>query len=114
MSSMTDIVAVRQSYYPETFVARVIDAIVGIIEVALAIRIALELFGASSSSQFVAWIYGVTATFIGPFSGAFSGLPMGPNATIDIVAILAMIGYAILGWLLIRILQFVFTSLSFS
>ena len=103
-------IALRQGFYPAFFVERVINAIVGIIEIALALRIVLEMFGASTSSSFVAWIYNSTAGLVGPFAGAFSGLVLGPGMSIDIVAILAMIGYAVIGWLLIWLLNFIFSS----
>lgn len=111
MSGVAEI-ALRQNYYPGIFVARVINAVVGIIEIALALRVVLELFGASPSSQFVAWVYTVTTGLIGPFAGAFPGLSLGSASVIDVVAILAMIGYAILGWLIIQILSFIFVSVS--
>jgi hypothetical protein len=105
-------IVLRRTYYPAIFVARVVNTIVGIIEVALAVRIVLELFGASSSSLFVAWIYGVTSAMIGSFSGAFPGLVLSPGSVIDLVAILAMIGYAILGWIVVRLLMFIFNSMN--
>jgi hypothetical protein len=108
---MTEI-ALRRTYYQAIFVARVVNTIIGIIEVALAVRIILELFGASASSQFVAWIYNVTSAMIGSFTGAFQGIVLGPGSVIDLVAILAMIGYAILGWLVIRLLMFIFSTMN--
>jgi len=101
----------RQRYYPGIFVARLINMILGVVEFALAVRIVLELFGASPSSEFVAWVYSITGTLIGPFAGAFPGLAMGPTSVIDVVAILAMIGYAVIGWLVIQLLSFIFTSI---
>ena len=105
-------IVLRRTYYPAIFVARVVNTIVGIIEFALAVRIILELFGASTSSQFVAWIYGVTSAMIGSFAGAFPGIALGPGSVIDLVAILAMIGYAVLGWVVIRLLMFIFSSMN--
>jgi hypothetical protein len=102
----------QRRYYPAIFVVRVVNAIVGIVEFALAVRIILELFGASASSQFVAWIYSVTAAMIGPFAGAFPGLVFGPGSIVDLVAMLTMIGYAVIGWLIARLLMFVFSSMS--
>ena len=101
---------VRQSYYPALFVARVVNTIVGVIEVALAVRILLELFGASASSPFVAWVYGISAALMGPFAGAFPALSLGSTYVLDIVAILAMIGYAALGWLIVQLLTYMFVS----
>ena len=100
----------RRSYYPALFVARVVNAIVGVIEVALVARVILELFGANASSPFVAWIYGITAALMGPFAGAFPTLSLGSASVLDIVAILAMIGYAVLGWLIVQLLSLMFVS----
>ena len=79
----------QQRYYPAVFTARIIDAIFGIIEGFLALRMLLELFGANPGSPFVAWVYGISASLIGPFAGAFAPLALGSGYTIDIVALLA-------------------------
>ncbi len=107
---MNEISAERNYFYPGIFVIRIINAVLGIVEFILALRIALELLGASSASSFVAWLYGVTSSLVSPFAGAFPGLTVGPGMSIDVVAILAMIGYAIIGWLVIRLLYFIFAS----
>ena len=104
--------AVEQRYYPAIFVARVINWIAGIIELALALRLLLELFGANSASQFVAWVYGVTSVILGPFAGAFPNLSLGGSSIVDVVTIMAMIGYAILGWILIQFLSLIFVTIS--
>ena len=103
-------IALRQRYYPGIFVTRVVNLIVGLIEIALALRILLELLGASASSQFVAWIYSVTSSLMGPFVGAFPGIFLGLASVIDVNAILAMIAYAIVGWLIVRVLSFILSE----
>lgn len=100
----------RQSYYPAQFVARVVNTIVGVIEIALAIRLVLELFGANSASPFIAWVYTITAALMGPFAGAFPNLSLGATSSLDIVAIVAMICYAVIGWLIVQLLSFMFFS----
>ena len=96
-------------YYPSTYVAWVINWVIGIIEFMLALRFVLELLQANPSSQFVAWVYNVTASLVGPFANAFPSFYFGGLA-IDISTIFAMIGYAIIGWLLIRVFSFLFTA----
>jgi hypothetical protein len=105
-------VVLQQRYYPSMLVARIVNLIVGLIEFALAVRIVLELLGASASSQFVAWVYSITASLMGPFVGAFPGISLGSSSFIDVNAILAMITYAIIGWVVIRLLSFIFSSMS--
>lgn len=100
----------RRGYSPGAFVFRLINGVIGIIEAALALRFMLKLFGASAASQFVAFVYGITDRLLGSFAGAFQNFSLGGGLVIDITAIFAMIGYAILGWLIIRLLSFIFSS----
>ncbi|HVY72716.1 MAG TPA: hypothetical protein VG984_01535 [Candidatus Paceibacterota bacterium] len=104
---MADIVTRDQYYYRGSFIAGIINTVVGIIELFLLIRIVLELLGANAASPIVAWTYAVSSTFMGPFVGAFPGLYLTQNSILDVVAVVAMIGYALLGWLLIELLGFI-------
>src|SRR5665213_3344190 len=93
-------------YYQDFFITRLVNGIIGILEVALVLRVILELFGASASSSFVSWLYGVTNAIVAPFVGAFASLNVGSGGlVIDVVAIVAMIGYALLGWIVIKLLS---------
>lgn len=95
-------------YYPYAFVMRVINTIIGVIEMMLALRLVLEFFAASTASAFVAWVYEVTDSIIGPFAGAFPNLFIG-GFPLELSTIFAMIGYAMIGWLIMQLLSFVFT-----
>ncbi|HEY5383256.1 MAG TPA: YggT family protein [Candidatus Paceibacterota bacterium] len=108
---MEDVIIERSYYYPGAFVARVVNGVFGLIEAALVLRLVLELLGANPSSQFIAWVYGVTDPLIGPFVGAFPGLSIGNGYAIELVIVVAMIGYAIIGWLVMKLLSFIFSSI---
>ena len=104
---MAEYVVQRERYYdysPSLMAARIVNTIIGIIEFTLVLRIVLQLLGASTASSFVAWVYSVTDALMGPFLGAFDSWSIGYGA-MDVSAIFAMIGYAILGWLVIRLLS---------
>ncbi len=103
---------VQRSYYPAILVARLINVVVGIVEVVLILRILLELFGANSVSRFVNWIYGVSAVLLGPFAGSFAPLSLGNRSEFDIAAVLAMVAYVFTGWFFIQLLSFIFVSAS--
>jgi|SRR5665213_2538343 len=104
-------IAYRNSYYyPTTFVARIIDVVVGVIELLLALRFVLEFLGANPQAAFIAWIYSAGSNLSAPFAGAFPSIPLGGTSLIDFSAILAMITYAALAWLLVRLMSFVFNS----
>jgi hypothetical protein len=108
---MTEVVYERPQYryHPSGYAAWVINWVIGIIEAMLTLRLVLELLGASPSSQFVAWVYDVTSPFVAPFAGAFPSGSFG-IPSLDIATVFAMIGYAIIGWLLIRVFSFLFSA----
>lgn len=86
--------------------------IFGVIEVLLAIRFVLKLTGASASSDFVNFIYKLTAVFAWPFSGIFrtatsEGLDTTASA-FEPSTLVAIAVYALLAWgivVLIRVLS---------
>ncbi|MBI4079612.1 YggT family protein [Candidatus Kaiserbacteria bacterium] len=101
----------RYWYYPSGVPALIVNWVVSIIEFLLAIRLLLVLFGASASSEFVAWFYGLTGRLVGPFFGAFPNLSLG-GFVIELSTIFAMIGYAIIGWLIVQVLALVSSALA--
>jgi hypothetical protein len=105
---MAEVIYTRTEYYPRIFILRIVRAVIGIIEIMLGLRLVLELLGASPSSQFIAWVYGVTGNLVAPFAGAFPSLTVGAYAA-EFSTIFAMIGYAIIGWLIARVLSFIFS-----
>lgn len=100
----------REYYYPAGFAVRLVNILIGLIEAAFALRIILKLLAANPGSEFVAWVYAVTDRLLGPFAGAFPVFGLGGGAVIELSVILAMIGYSILGWLIVRLLHFMFLS----
>jgi len=107
---MTELTYTRQ-YYPAELASRVINVIVSIIELLLALRLVLELLGANTGAAFIAWIYNASAGLVAPFAGAFPSISLGGNSEIDFSTVLAMLAYAILGWLVIKLLAFIFAAL---
>ncbi|MGH7175410.1 MAG: hypothetical protein ACREGR_03580 [Minisyncoccia bacterium] len=90
--------------YPAVIVARLINLIVGLAEILFLIRIMLELLTANTASPFVAWVYQFSDRLMGPLLGAFPSLALGSGSIFDLTALLAMIVYAIVGWIIVRIL----------
>lgn len=80
----------------------------GAVEILLAFRFVLKLMGASLSSSFVGFIYGVTGIFILPFEGIFSrGFAQGLETTsvIEPSTVVAVIVYAILAWGIVKLVR---------
>ncbi len=74
----------------------------GIVEVLIGIRFLLLAFGANPQAPFVAAIYSITAPFIAPFVGIF-GTPRFGGSVIEPHSIVAIVVYALLAWVLVKI-----------
>jgi len=82
--------------------------ILGAVEILLAFRLVLKLMGASISSAFVSFIYGLTGLFIIPFEGIFqSSVSQGIETTsvLEPATLVAMIVYALLAWGLVKLVR---------
>jgi hypothetical protein len=97
-------------YHPSFLVGRVVYAIIGLIQFMLGLRFVLVFFGANASAEFVAWVYSVTNQLAAPFLGAFPALNLG-GFLVELSIIFAMIGYAIIGWLIMRLVSLIATTL---
>lgn len=79
----------------------VIYWIFGVLEVLLAFRLVLKLFGANPGSGFVSWIYNFSAGFVWPFWGIFPN-PTTEGAVTTAVfepaTLVAIIVYVLLAW----------------
>jgi uncharacterized protein YggT (Ycf19 family) len=85
--------------------AAVVGLIVGVVDVLVAGRFLLKLFGASSQSSFVGFIYGVTSPLVAPFAGIFPNAGT-TNNVFEPAALVAIAVFALIGWgavVLIRI-----------
>lgn len=108
---MTELAYSRGYYHPAALAERLVYLVLSIVELLLAVRIVLELLGANAGSQFIAWLYGASGGLAAPFQGAFPSLYLGGGYVLDLSAILAMITYAVIAWLVMWLIAFAFSSL---
>lgn len=94
------------------------NLLVGIVNVALAIisffigiRIVLKFFAANPQTPFVNWIYQVSGDIIYPFTGIFPNLQIDGSAVFDIVALITLIAYMILGYVVIALIDTSLTAI---
>jgi hypothetical protein len=81
---------------------RVVVFIFGIIQGLIAIRIVLLLADANQANGLVKFIYDLSAIFVGPFDGILHTNAVQSGASIfDIAALVALIGWTILEFLII-------------
>ena len=79
----------------------------GILEVLIALRIALMLIGANPGSPIVALIYGFTYLFLFPFNGLVAS-PTAGNMVLELSSMFAMLIYGLIAWALERTVWLVF------
>ena len=81
-----------------------INNVIGIIEILLLIRIAFRALQASDAAIIVKFVYNLTDYFLIPVNYIFPNIPVGASV-IDLVAISAMVFYAILYLLIGKLLK---------
>jgi uncharacterized protein YggT (Ycf19 family) len=82
----------------------------GLIEGLLAIRLVLKLLGASAQAGFTNFIYGLTDFFMAPFRNLLPAVGTGSEsgAVLETSVVIAIIVYALIGWVLARLIVIMF------
>lgn len=75
----------------------------------LAIRFVLRLLGANPVAGFAQLIYGVTAPLVAPFTGLF-GTPRFEGSAFEFTTLVAMIVYALLAWVIVKVMLLFFSE----
>jgi len=94
----------RESVYK---VSQIIWLLFGGLEALLGIRVILMLIGANPGNWFAAFVYQLTQLFLWPFQNLIAN-PSFQNMTLEVTSIIAMIVYALLGWIIVRMIWVVF------
>jgi uncharacterized protein YggT (Ycf19 family) len=91
---------------PLSYVSRVLSLLFGILAVLLGLRILLLLLVANAGNAIVDFIYTVTEPFVAPFRGIFAlDEVIAGDATLDIAALVALVGWLLIYLLLVAILR---------
>lgn len=83
-------------------VTQLVYWVFGLVEGLIAIRLILRALGANPAAGFSQFIYGITAPLVAPFTNLF-GNPTYQNSVLELSSIVALIVYALLAWLLARL-----------
>jgi len=81
--------------------------VLGIVEIIIGLRVLLLLIGANPESPFAAFIYDLSAIFLLPFAGLV-GAPAAGGMVLELSSIIAMLVYALLAWVIDRIVWVIF------
>lgn len=79
----------------------------GVLEALLAVRVLLHLIGANTGNSFANLIEGLSAPFVSVFATLLQNPQLGTNAVLEVTTLVAMIAYAILAWLIGRVVWLV-------
>lgn len=91
---------------PLYYVRRVLSLLFGVLAVLLGLRIVLLLLVANQQNTIVDFVYGVTEPFVAPFRGIFQFNEVrAGDATLDVAALIALIGWMLIYVLLMAILR---------
>ncbi|AFY81309.1 YggT family protein [Oscillatoria acuminata] len=87
---------------------QVIYYLMGALGVLLVLRILLRLLGANPDNQFAGFIYALSSPFVTPFETLFTTPTFG-NSAFEFNALIAIAVYGLLTWLVIRLLELIWT-----
>ncbi len=85
---------------------RIIYFLLSIVEIILAFRFVLRLFGANPGSGFVSFIYSISKIFLAPFTAIFSSVKtegLETAAVFEPSTLIAMAVYAVVAWLIVKL-----------
>jgi YggT family protein len=81
----------------------VVWLIIGIIEVFIGLRFILRAIAANPENPFANFVYSVAAPFLAPFFG-LTGTPSAGGAVLELPALIAMVVYFLIGWLIVSVI----------
>jgi uncharacterized protein YggT (Ycf19 family) len=91
---------------PLYYARRIVSLLFTVLAVLIGLRILLLLFVANPGNAIVDFVYSVTEPFVAPFRGMFSFDQVSAgDATLDIAAVVALIGWLLIYLLLMAILS---------
>lgn len=78
-----------------------------VLEILIGIRVLLKVIAADPNNAFASFIYQITSLFLSPFFG-LTATPATQGMVLEIPSIIAMFAYALLGWLIVKLIWVLF------
>jgi len=78
----------------------------GILEALIGLRVFLNLIAANPNNPFAALVYNASTLFVWPFSG-LTVTPAAEGMVLDIPSVIAMLVYALVAWVIVRLIWIV-------
>lgn len=90
-------------YSRASIVEWAIDGFMATATALLGLRVVFELVAADKNAVFVHWVYQISTSLLTPFREVFPVSVPGSGHPIDVAALLAIVGYLFLGYVLLAI-----------
>ena len=87
-----------------SWLSRVVMFVFGVVELLILVRFFLLLVGANTQTGFVQWIHDMSGIFMAPFN-AILGVQTIDGATFEWSALVAIVVYAVLAWLIVALIR---------
>jgi|SRR5450432_727504 YggT family protein len=87
-------------------IARIVNIIYflfGLLIVLLGVRVVMHMLSANTGNGFADFIYGITQPFVALFAGLFANPSLGGTAVLELTTLAAIVVYAILAWVIGRV-----------
>ncbi|MEP7355830.1 MAG: YggT family protein [Anaerolineales bacterium] len=85
---------------------QVVWLLFGVLEALIGLRVVLKLIAANPNSPFAVLVYRLSGLFVWPFSG-LTRTPAAGGMVLDIPSIIAMLVYALVAWVIVRLIWIV-------
>lgn len=82
-------------------ISQIVWYVVGVVEILLALRFFLKLFGANATAGFTKFIYGATGLFASPFFRVFR-VSQVEGSVFEWSTLLAMAVYLLVAWMIVK------------
>jgi hypothetical protein len=103
--SRTSVASVHVGDYNDRAI-QIVWWIVGFVDILLAIRFLLKLFGGSTVSGFVTFMYNITQPLVAPFHGIFNTTVQG-RSILEPESLVAIAIYSLIGWGIVSLIHMV-------
>ena len=85
--------------------------VVGLVDILIAIRFVLKMFGANTTAAFVRFMYDLTWPLVAPFHGIFNTAQEG-RSIFEPESLVAVLIYALIGWGIVSLIRLMSRSRS--
>ncbi len=96
-----------ERYAQLTRVVQIIWLMVAGLEMLLGLRVVLKLIAANPANPFANFVYNLSQLFLYPFQ-SLTESPSAAGMVLEIPTLIAMVVYALAGWLLVRLIWLIF------